>query len=333
MPSIGFAEPRHLHLIIPLLALIVAGFSVKWYLSRRFAEFFKGQNLSIYGLSPARSWIKGTFLASAFGAMVVASGGPFVETRLQAANFMAIVDISQSMWCEDHYEEGVPQSRLENAKRNLISLLDGLPHQSRFGLAVIAGRSDPLLVLTPPQPVESARNDLKSMIRAIQYHWTWEDGTHIRKALATFGEILGEKKNLYGTGLTLAILTDGEENVDYVIRETVLDPEVFAGIHLVFAGFGTETGAPVPEFDDKWDFRQYRQKYDGSTLVSRLDEGHLRELARMFNGSYKRVKNGSDLNAILHDTAVKSAEYESRVDVSWALWLGSSVLLVLGMML
>lgn len=333
MPYIGFAEPRHLHLIIPLLALIVAGFLVKWRLSRRFEEFFEGQNVSISGLSPARSWIKGTLLSSAFAAMVVASGGPFVGSKLRAPSFMAIVDISQSMWCEDHYEEGARQSRLEAAKRNLLSLLDELTPESRFGLGVFAGRSDPVLILTPPQQVESARDDLKSMVQAIQYYWTWEDGTNIRNALAYFGKTLDEKKKHYGTGLTLMILTDGEENTGFMVRAPEVEPQKFSGVHLVFAGFGTETGAPIPEFDENWQFKQYRQKYDGTTLVSRLDEGNLMGLARIFNGSYRRIKAASDLNALLKHETFKSAEYESRIDVSWALWLGSFVLLVFSKMI
>jgi hypothetical protein len=237
------------------------------------------------------------------------------------------------MWCEDSSEEGTPRSRLETAKRNLLSLLDELPQESRFGLGVFAGRSDPLLLLTHPQQIGRSRKDLKSMVEAIRYSWTWEDGTHIKKAMLSLGKIIEEKRGYYGTGLTLIVLTDGEEFAEFTLREPDVEPHRFRDVHPVFAGMGTEAGAPVPEFDENWRFKQYRQKYDGAIIVSRLDEKNLTELAGIFGGSYKRIERGSDLNALLQDRRAKNAEYETKVDVSWALWLGSFVLLVFSMMI
>jgi hypothetical protein len=329
----GFAEPRHLYLFIPLLILIGAGISLKWYLSRTFEEFFKGETVSVAGLGPRRSWMRGGLLSAAFAAMVSASGDPFIASTVQAPGVMAIVDISQSMWCEDYLEQGNPRSRLEVAKRNLLSLLDAMPPEGRFGLSVFAGRNDPVLILTHPRPVERARKDLQSMVRAIRYHWTWEDGSNIDQALAVFGKILKENRSHYGDGSTLVVLTDGEETRGFVVHEATPDLALFKGVRVIFAGLGTEAGAPVPEFDEHWKFKQYRQKYDGTTIISRLDDKNLGDLAARFGGSYRPIKTDSDLKTIFEEKVFDSARYESRVDVSWALWLASLVLLVVSMMI
>jgi len=326
--SIGFADPRHLHLLLPLLILIAAGFSLKWYLSLRFEEFFKGENISVPGLSSRRSWLKGSALSIAFASMVLASGGPYLGTSIRVHSFMALVDISQSMWCEDHLENGTSRSRLETAKKNLLLLLDELPAESRFGLGVFAGRSDPVMILTPPQQVGKSRSDLKSMVQSIHYYWTWEDGSNLKQALAHVGAILKENEERYGTGLTMAILTDGEELSGYAVRQTDVETDHLQNVHFYFAGYGTAEGAPVPEFDENWKFRQYRQSYDGTPIVSRLDEENLSNLAGLLNGVYKHVENDSTLSDMVRDDRFKSAAYESKVDVSWALWLGSFVLLV-----
>jgi hypothetical protein len=331
--SIGFAEPHYLNLFIPLSVLIVAGFSLKWYLSLRFEEFFKGENISVPGLSFGRSWIKGTLLSLGFASMVLASGGPHVGTRIQTNSFMALVDISQSMWCEDYFNGGIARSRLETAMSGLLSLLDELPAESRFGLGVFAGRSDPVMILTSPQQVGKARNDLKAMVRSIHYRWTWEDGSSIRQALTHLGAILKENESRYGTGLTIAVLTDGEEVSGFMVSRPELETDHLQNVHFYFAGHGTVEGAPVPEFDENWKFQKYRESYKGETVVSRLDEENLSELAGLLNGVYTRIENDSDLADMVEEERFKSAVYESKADVSWALWLGSFVLLVFSLVL
>jgi len=326
--SIGFADPGCLRLLYPLAILIAAGFSLKWYLSLRFEEFFKGDNVSVPGLSSRRSWVKGSVLSVVFGSMVLASGDPFVGTSVRVHSIMAVVDISQSMWSEDYHEKGGSRSRLETAKKHLLSLLDELPSESRFGLGVFAGRSDPLMILTPPQHVGKSRADLKTMIESIHYHWTWEDGSNIRQTLSHFGKIFKENEDLYGQGLTVAVLTDGEELSGYLVGQTELEIDHLQNIRFFLAGYGTANGAPVPEFDKNWKFSQYRQSYDGTVLVSRLDEGNLSDLAGKLNGVYKHIEDDSTLVEMLIKEGGRSAVYENRVDVSWAFWLGSLVLLV-----
>lgn len=332
MTSISFLEPERLYLLIALLFLILAGFFLKWHLSRKFYLFFEGEGVDVVNLSFGRAWVKGGLLSCALGLMVLATAGPIFRKEVKAFNFMALVDISQSMWCEDYQRGQSRRSRLEGAKENLLSLIDELSDQSRFGLGVFAGISDSTLILVPPQRLERSRTDLKAMVQSIQYYWTWKDGSSVRDALLQMAKILEVKGTAYGNGLTLVFLTDGEETNPYRVQFD-LDPYKFQGVHLYFAGLGTIEGAGVPEFEEGWQFKQFKKDYQGSPIISKIDETNLIELAGKFNGSYLRVETGSDLKALAKKEALKVGQYESKSELSWVFWLGSFILVVLFLML
>ncbi len=329
--SIGFSEPQRLYLIIPLLLFLIAGFFLKWHLSRRFDLFFEGEGVHTLNLSFRRAWVKGGLLSCAFGLMVLATAGPLSGMKAKTYNFMALVDISQSMWCEDYSRGNSRQSRLELAKENLLSLLDELSDQSRFGLGVFAGTVDSTFILVPPQELERSRGDLKAMVQSIHYYWTWKDGSSVKDALLQMSKILNVKGDSYGTGLTLIFMTDGEETFPEWAR--ALEPEKFRGAGLYFAGMGTVEGAPVPNFEEGWRFKEFKKNYQGEPTVSRLDEANLLELARTFNGSYLRIRSGSDLNALAKNEKLKVGERESSFKLNRVFWGVSFILVALFLIL
>ncbi len=323
-----FLEPGYLYLLIPVSLLLAGGFWVKWRLSRRFDEFFKGEALLLSNLSSRRARLKGVLLSCAFCGMILASAGPVIKARSHSYNVMALVDISQSMWCRDVRDNGVPLSRLELAKRALLAFLDELPPESRFGLGVFAGQRKSLFILTSPRKVGRHYADLKSMVQSIQYRWTWDDATSIKDALSSMADALEEKREAYGSGVTLILLTDGENMPPTGADKITLDPRKFPGVHFYLAGVGTGEGAPVPTFDEQWNFKQYLQS-EGSLVVSRLDESFLQRLARAVKGTYKHVEASADLKAAAKIPAYKNGAYRADANLSWAFWLGSFVLVVL----
>lgn len=333
VPSIKFSQPGNLFFFIPVLVLLLAGFVLRRHLSKNFNAFFAGGILFQSRLSSRRSWAKGLLFSLAFCTTVLASAGPFAEGRSLSYNFMALVDISQSMWCEDCKNDlGGPISRLEMAKRNLVSLLEELPADGRLGLGVFAGGINPLLILTPPRKVGGSLEDLKAIIRSIQCSWTWHDGTSLEGALLRMGNILEKRNGDYGPGLVLILLTDGEETTTSpsccISPATLLE---LRGVHLYFAGHGTTEGAPVPEFNDNLSYKHYRLDAAGNRIISRLDEGHLKKLAESAKGTYKRIRKVSDLQTLARSTAFKLGENRTKHDLSWLLWLGC--LLMIGLFL
>ncbi len=325
-----FLEPVYLYFLVPVSVFLLAGFWLKWRISKRFDEFFRGEAVLLANLSYKKAWLKGAFLSCAFCGMVFASAGPVIKSRFHSYNIMALVDISQSMWCQDVRDNNVPLSRLELAKRNLLSFLERLPPESRFGLGVFAGERNSLFILTSPQKVGRYSADLKSMIQSIQYRWTWEDSTNIGATLSAMGDALDERRDEYGTGLTVILLTDGE-NTPVGRARIYLDPRKFPGVHFYLAGVGTPEGGPIPTFDDQWKFKHYLQAETGGAVITRLDEGFLKELARLVQGSYKHLQTGADLKILAKDAAYKNGEYRTDFNLSWAFWLGSFILVLLFM--
>lgn len=329
VPLPGFAAPAGLLLLLPLALLLLAGFFLKKRLSRKFEEFFGGERLLAAAFPGRKGRVQGALLACALALMVLALARPVLKTPLRAYNFMALVDITQSMWVADYQENGSPASRLEMAKRNLAAFLKELPSGSRFGLAVFAGKRESVFILTPPQEVGRARPDLMAMIQGIDYSWTWDDATAIKDSLSYLAALLEKNRADYGTGLTLVVLTDGEETPGPFGHRNPFDPHKFGGMHFHFAGHGTVAGAPVPQFDEQWRLKQERPGADRATIISRLDERNLQEMAKLLNGSYRRIEAGTDLAVLARDEGLKTGTYEVETDVRWVLWLASLVLIFL----
>ncbi len=329
MTLLSFSNPLALYLLLPVALLIAAGFLLKSFLSRRFEGFFEGGSLLALNLSSRKAWLKGAILSLAIPGMVAASAGPVLKSRSHSYNLMALVDISQSMWCQDYRGEGTPRSRLDVAKENLLSLLAALPAEGRLGLAVFAGKSSPVLVLTPPQRVGEAQDELKAMIESIGYSWTWDDGTDIEATIYQVIMILNEKREDYGAALTLILLTDGENAPDYGTAKPSFQPEKLNGVRFYFAGLGTIEGAQVPEFDENWNFKQYQKSFDASPLVSRLDEEKLKGLAQLLHGTYLHIDGSSELKSLTQGRPSHGGEFESEMSVSWAFWLASFLLVSL----
>ncbi len=329
MAFITFAEPAHLYLLIPLFLILCGGFVLKWRLSRRFAAFLGGESLYRSLLSVGRARVRGLLLALAAFCMVLAFAGPAREAARRSSNFMALVDISQSMWCRDYTYKEKPLSRLEMAKKNLLSLLYALPAKSRMGLGIFAGSADSVLILTPPRPVEESFEDLERIIRAIHPSWIWDDGTYVAGAVANMGRILKRKKHDYGNGLTLIFLTDGEDTGGLAARSNAENIRMPPGVHLYFAGIGSAGGAPVPELDENWEFKADRHDYVGEFVVSRLDEDELNRLAKTTGGMYRRVAGDSDLAVLAASREFNTGEDRTAIDMSWVFWLAASALVLL----
>ncbi len=324
---IYFLKPADLYFLLPVSLWIIAGFLLKRHWSRGFDEFFRGEGLQVSHLSWKNAWLKGGLLACAFVIMVLASADPAARGVFRSPNVLALVDISQSMWCADYREQGLPKSRLEIARDNVQSLLEGLPAESRLGLGVFAGTYESVLMLTPPRKVGENYGDLKSMIRSINNSWTWDDGTNIPQSLSDFGRLLEKNRESYGKALTVILLTDGE-NFPPSLSAPEPNQDRFPGVNFYFAGHGTTQGAPVPEFDDHWNFHGYRQGLSGP-LMSRMDEEYMKKLAKVLHGSYRHMESGMDLKSLARSHELKNGEYLAEVHLGWAFWLGSFVLLCL----
>lgn len=225
---------------------------------------------------PAGRALRLKLRAAALSLLAVALAGPqfgveLVETRSDARQVVVAVDVSLSMKATD-----VKPDRLERAKAALSLLIDQLKGE-RVGVVAFAGDAQVICPLT--QDADAA----KQLLGALEVGAVPTPGTAIGTALRTSTALLGR----YPGAKAVVLLTDGEDHKSDPVgaaREASA-----AGVRVFAVGIGTPDGEPIPT-----EGGGYHKDAKGSTVVSRLDEGALAQIARDTGGAYYRTTPGED---------------------------------------
>jgi Ca-activated chloride channel family protein len=202
------------------------------------------------------------------------------ETPVRAREVMIAIDLSRSMLVED-----VPPNRLERSKLLVRGLLDGLAGE-RVGLIVFAGTAFVQV------PMSADYQILEEFLPELTPAYMPQGGTDyagmLQSALEGFGTV-GE------TDRYLVVLSDGEAHDDSWTR---LLPELQKrDVRVVALGVGTAEGGFIP--DGAGGFAKDAR---GAVVLSRLENGTLRALARDTNGLYRDAAAWVDLNALLEES-------------------------------
>jgi Ca-activated chloride channel family protein len=238
--------------------------------------------------------IKFILLALAFEFVVIGFAGPQIGTRQekvkrQGIDVMIAMDVSNSMMSED-----VKPSRLGRAKNFVSNFIDSLQND-RLGLIVFAGRAYMQMPLTVDY--SAARMYLKT----IGPNLVPTQGTNIAEAvdMARKGFVQGDTKHK-----ALIIITDGEDNeggVDEAVADAVKE-----GAKIFTIGVGSETGSPIPMGAD------YKRDENGNIVLSKINQGMLKDIAAKGNGQYFMLGSGSDeIGAIFKELGrIGTRDYE-----------------------
>lgn len=227
--------------------------------------------------------------------LLIALAGPqfgveLVETRSDARQVVIAVDVSLSMLAPD-----VKPNRLERAKSSLSLLIDQLRGE-RIGVVAFAGDAQTICPLT--QDADAA----KQLLGALDVGAVPTPGTAIGRALRTSVAMLGR----YPGGKAVVLLTDGEDHKSDPLgaaREAAA-----AGVSVFTVGIGTPEGELIPA-----ESGAHHKDAKGVTVVSRLDEASLAQIARETGGAYYRTTPGSDEIA---DIAKRVRELDTAKGVS-----------------
>ncbi|MBI3539236.1 MAG: VWA domain-containing protein, partial [Candidatus Eisenbacteria bacterium] len=210
----------------------------------------------------------------ALAALIVGASGPewgreVVMRTASGSDVVFLMDVSASMDARD-----VPPSRLEEARREALAVLDRLAG-SRVGIVAFAGDAVRLCPLTLDRG--AARLVLESITTAS----VSEPGTDLGRGLRTAMNVLPGGRR---TEQVIVLWTDGEDlehgaggGVDALAR---------GGFHVLAVGVGTPAGDVIPVLDDQGRAVDVKRDESGSAVHSRLDEGLLRTLARRTRGAY-----------------------------------------------
>lgn len=130
-------------------------------------------------------------------------------------------------------------------------------------------------------------------------------GSAIRLAMKSFAE--GEKKHK-----VIVLITDGENHEDDAISAAKDAAKEGAVIHTI--GMGSPEGSPIPVYQNNVQVG-FRKDGEGNTVVTKLDEQGLVQIAEAGNGKYQRASNQqNELDAILGDIqAMEKKEFGAKV--------------------
>lgn len=278
-----FAHPEYLNAfyLIPLLVLLF------WYLGKNRKKLllnFADQELHKVLLptdSNLKRWTKFSVIILAIACLVFAAANPQVGTKMQEVkqtgiDVFILLDVSNSMMAED-----IKPSRLEKAKYQISNLINKL-RGDRIGLIIFAGQAYVQIPLT----TDYAAANL--FLSAVDVNSVPSQGTAIAAAInlaiASFDSLSTQK--------VIIAITDGEDHEGDVME--AVEDAVSKSIKLYTIGLGSQSGVPIPVYNNNHQVVGFKKDGAGNTVITRLDEENLKKIAIEGNGTYYRGTNYED---------------------------------------
>ncbi|MBA3706471.1 MAG: VWA domain-containing protein [Bacteroidetes bacterium] len=238
----------------------------------------------------------------AFAFLIIGIVNPQVGTKLEeakrvGADLMICLDVSNSMNAED-----LQPNRLEKAKQAISKLVDKLDGD-RIGIIVFGGEAYVQL------PITTDYSAAKLFLESISTDMIPTQGTAIGKAIDLAIESFGKDE---GKNKAIVIITDGENHEDDAIKAAESASEKGITIHTI--GMGSADGSPIPVY--RGNIREgFKKDKEGNTVVTKLNEQALQEIAAAGNGIYVRASNSdAGLNNVLGAVdKLEKKQFESKM--------------------
>ncbi len=244
---------------------------------RRFTESEFADKLILGNRPRLRRWHFILFFA-AFLLIIAAATGPLVtggkeKVQVSGIDIMIVLDVSNSMRARD-----IQPSRLERAKLALTEAINTMG-EDRIGMVVFAGHPYTSLPLTDD------RSAAEMVVESVTTEMAGVQGTAIgaavEKSIASFN--IDDK----GRGKAIIVISDGENHEDNAVEAAKHAQEL--GIVVSTIGIGSPEGAKIPEVDEYGRTTGFKKDDDGREVVTKLDEGTLKDMAKEGKGIYVRA--------------------------------------------
>ena len=318
-----FASPQYLWLLL-LVPLFPVVYGIMRSLRRRRIRRFGDETL-VRQLMPSwsrsKGWVRVVLYSLGFFCFAVGLARPQMGAKLKehetkGAEIMICLDVSNSMLAEDY-----SPCRLDRAKLAISRVVDKL-QGDRIGLIIFAGTSFVQL------PITTDYISAKMFLNSIDTGSVPVQGTAIGDAILTAAKSFSAQSE---KSRAIIVITDGENHEDDAVDAARQAAEL--GIKVYTIGVGSQHGQPIPVNGE------LLKDNEGNIVVSRLDEGTLKQIAAAGNGAY--VHAGTEefgLAPIIDDIKKMEAEkYNSVIfedfDEQYMYFFGAALLfLVLEML-
>lgn len=236
----------------------------------------------IWNYSPGHFMVKFCLACLALAAIILGAAnlqkpGSTDKVNRKGVDVVIALDVSKSMLAED-----VKPSRLEKAREFLYHLMDQLQND-RLGIVLFAGRA------YMQMPLTTDHGAARMYIQQAGPDAVPTQGTVIAEALRMSNSAFNSKERKYKA---IVLITDGEDHDPDAL--TVSKQLAGDGVMINTVGIGSPQGAPIMDPSTN----TYKKDDAGNTIISKLNEPELQQLAADTKGVYV------DLNDI--DAAVSS---------------------------
>ncbi|WP_370477545.1 vWA domain-containing protein [Tamlana flava] len=256
-------------------------------------------------LSPNRSIFKGVLkivvLSLAFLCLAIALVNPKIGTKLETVkregvDIVFAIDVSKSMLAED-----IAPNRLEKSKQLVTQIINNLA-SDRIGIIAYAGRAIPQL------PITTDYASAKMFLQSMNTDMLSSQGTAINEAIKLATNYFDDDEQ---TNRVLIIISDGEDHSEQAAA--VAEEASEEGIRIFTIGVGDVKGGPIPIKKDGT-VLNYKKDSQGETVITKLNEETLQNIAAEANGAYINGKNTKDVVENIREilNTMDKTEFEAK---------------------
>jgi Ca-activated chloride channel homolog len=253
------------------------------------------------------------FAGGILAVMNLRKPGAADNSTRQGIDVAIALDVSKSMLAND-----MPPDRLERARQFINKLMDAMP-DDRIALILFAGKA------YMQMPLTADLGAARLFVSAANPDAIPQQGTVISEALQMSAKVFNSAERRFKT---IVLISDGEDHDEAAKRTASALSE--QGIMINTVGIGSVEGSTIPD-PITGDFKK---DASGNTVVSKLNESILQEIARETNGIYLRLQ-GSDEAVTQLKAQLAQIERKAYGDVSlmnfqnYYPWFAGAMLLLL----
>ncbi len=227
-----------------------------------------------------KNWL---FLSALFLAFISAAGPQwgveFKNVGELSGNVVITVDTSMSMLAKD-----LSPNRIGNARLMIKSLISSFDNY-RAGIIAFSGNA------FTQCPLTTDKDAFNYFVSSLRVGMIKQKGTDLALAVTKSVDMLKDR----GGERTAIIITDGED-----FSENIKEAAEYAAenkVRIFTVGIGSAEGELIPLTDSKGNPAGYKKDKDGKTVVTRLNEIVLKELAAKTMGKYIRYSQAEAVSS------------------------------------
>ena len=319
-----FGKPEYLNALwaVPMLVML---FFYGAKQRKRELISFAGSGMADR-LAPGGSWrknlLKSTLKTAGLALLIIAMARPqfgmqLVKVEREGIDLVIALDTSLSMLAED-----MKPNRLERAKQEIFDFISGLKGD-RVGIVAFAGDAFVLVPLTVDYDAalmfaQTADVDIVS-----------KQGTALDKAIETSMALFRGSRD---SDRVIVLVTDGESHDGDPVK--LARKAADEGIRIYTIGIGNPAGELIPLRGTAGGVEGYKKDTAGETVLTRLDEGTLRQIAQATGGKYlPATREGLELKVLYREISgleqkTIEGEFVERKTDRFPLFLGFAFLLL-----